>query len=236
MEEIAYVPSPSGYYNNLIVKGDVYINNLVSDTFRIRSYSSIFTLEIPDTSTLYINNIEVSHRRGSVFLSESKFDVVNNITNSITGMATPWPTNSKGGEGGDPKAADSSIPIEINGGTISISNVPGENSTLSLRTIKSNINIPNATVFTNNISDTNSPPIYVKNLTIFGMDIPKCPYNYYWQKVKVGDDVYTVLACNTTTCSNPEKEEYCIQNNQCWSSASCSCIDCATIPPGGGDD
>lgn len=227
MEEIAYVPSPSGYYNNLIVKGDVYINNLVSDTFNIRAYSSMLTLDVAQSSTLFVDNVEVPHKRGSVFLSESTYDIGEGIIHILTGISAPWTPGSsqKGGGGsGGQKSADNTIPININGGSISISNIPESNASFSLRDIQSITPLPNVNISAHNISDTNNIPIYVKNLSIFGMDIPKCPHNYYWQKVMVGSNVYTVLACRTSICADYLKEERCIQNGGYWNDTTCKCL------------
>lgn len=59
VEEISYVPSRSGFYNNLIVKGDATINKILTDPFDIRSYGSLLRLNFP-TSTIQINNLTVS--------------------------------------------------------------------------------------------------------------------------------------------------------------------------------
>lgn len=222
MDEVAYVPSPSGYYNNLVVQGDTYINQLITDSFNVQSYGTILTLKVASSSLLNIRKINVKNPIGSVIVKESSEEM------PTTGSFPNAPSQRKGGEGdkgdeGNNRQYPTYVPFNINGGSISVSSIKNGNSALELRDIETNAT-PLATIFTNDITNANQEPnIYVDHLSIFGMDIPQCPYNYYWQKVKVGSTVYTVLACNYNGCANPQGEEACLQSatNTCWENCEC---------------
>ena len=231
LEEIAYVPSPSGSYNSLIVKGNTKINNLVSYTFFIQSYSSILNVNVAENSRLYINNLVVSHPKGSVVLKE---DINDDGGGFIVVPVHPFGPAVRGGEtkGGD-RTNLNYIPVSINGGSFSVSKIQSANddSYVSINSFSfsdSKATSPNFYLYTDDIMSINNVDLNARNLYIFGMQIPKCPYNYYWQRVKVGGATYTVLACRKSSCSNYQDEEPCLQRGGNWmppGTNGCRCIE-----------
>jgi len=223
MEEIAYVPAPSGYYNNLVVKGDVTINELVTESFFIRAYSSLLKLSTKniDTTFFYIRDVEIYHDNAVAVMKESILD--NGSFN--THIAEP---NS------DDRASDTeseNIIFYMNGGQVSATRLMNDHDSsfnFTINNVYSSSSVPVINVTANNMSSTSTEDVRTKGLTIFGMDVPPCPNNYYWQKVKLPSGaVYTVLACNPTVCANPEQEEQCVgQTGYCWNPLTCQCAEC----------
>lgn len=226
MEEISYVPSPSGYYNNLIVKGSVRINEMVVNPFTIQSYSSLLRVNVDDDSRLLIKHVSVPHSKGTVIVKESIEDGGSFGGGIVAPVDPPVPAEKSGGksskndatvkdekevkEEGGSKATQFYIPFDINGGTLSVSGLDSDsNFYFSIGSISLEKSEPAIFASAQNIESINAVDLKTKDLTIFGMQVPKCPNNYYWQKVKVGSLTYKVLACNTTACSNPEEEEKC---------------------------
>ena len=223
LEELSYVPSPSGSYNSLIVKGNTKINNLVSYTFDIQNYSSILNVNVAENSILYINNLVVSHPKGSVVLKE---DIKDDGGSSII-VPVPSGPAVRGGEqkGGD---RTNYIPVSINGGNFSVSKIQSANDDSYVSINSFSFNEAKATspifyLYTDDIiSDNSNIDLNARNLYIFGMQIPKCPYNYYWQRVKVGGATYTVLACRTSHCPNYQEEEVCVAGGNNWGNCKCT--------------
>ena len=226
LEELSYVPSPSGSYNSLIVKGNTKINNLVSYTFDIQNYSSILNVNVAENSKLYINSLVVSHPKGSVVLKE---DINDDGGGSIIVPVPSGPAVRGGEQKGGDRTKLNYIPVSINGGNFSVSKIQSANddSYVSINSFSfsdSKATSPNFHLYTDDVMSINNVDLNARNLYIFGMQIPKCPYNYYWQRVKVGGATYTVLACRTNNnCSNYQGEEVCIQEGGTWSNATCTC-------------
>lgn len=219
IEEISYVPAPSGYYNNLIIKGDVKIKNLITESFFIRAYSSIIKLAVNlDMSYLFIRDLNVYNQYGAVVMKESTLD--NGSFNGL--IAEPNEENSRSTD-----TENDFVVFYMNGGIVSASrleNDHGSNFDFVVNTVYSSSSVPSINISTQDISSSSTTTdVRTKELSIFGMTVPKCPNNYYWQKVKVGGTVYTILACNTTSCSNPAGEEACLQSNptNCWLGCEC---------------
>jgi len=197
LEEIYYVPSPSGHYTNLISKGDAYINILATPTFDIHSYGSLLTIRIKnETSKINIGTLNILQSNGTATFAMPS-DTETLTTKAYAGFL--------------------SFSSSLNG----------------LRTLGINaLNLPQATTVlafnARNIfaHETNNSALYVNNLSIYGMQVPLCDHGYYWQTVNVGGNSYTILACNTTTCTNPQDEENCVVQGRTWNvvSGTCSCI------------
>lgn len=234
MEEIAYIPSPSGYYNNLVVKGNANINEIRTYPFDVHSYSSFLNLEISTTtSKIYISNLNVSTGTVALF---SEFDV-----NDVNGWAIQEP---------DPQRAESpsAATIYMSGGNLSVARSQNSSASLNIGLISFGDAIegktPKLQVRTKYFQYFNSivqSDFIVDNLYIMGMRVPNCRDNgghYYWQNVPVkvngSTEIRTVLACSTNNCPNPEQEESCLshntkfeQNRYRWNLESnpCACTD-----------
>ena len=192
IEDIYYTPSASGHYDNLIVKGNVDIKKLSTATFNIHSYSSLLNLRVVNAdNTLDIEELNVLNPNGT-----ATFTTEGNMT---------------------------SAQANINSGFLSFSfSQSGINPIVNISGIvlpKVDVHIPTINFNTHNFTANNNAnsALYVDNLEIFGMKIPQQCYNgYYWQDIKIGSNSYTVLACNTTNCPNPQKEEDCVTSGNFW--------------------
>ena len=220
MEEIAYVPSPSGYYNNLVVKGNSRIHELRTSPFNIQSYSSVLDLNLSTTSAIFIQNLTVASS-GTVGLSSSlPITQFANLSIQNPGGANPVTRPQ----------------IGMNGGNLIITrSTAGQDPTLSIQsfTFQSTdnkfMNVRTRDISYQGISDIN---FLAEQLYIMGMQVPPCPHGYFWTTVTVApDSQYTVLACNQTSCTNPEQEEACVtQTGKCWKDCTCkSGTDCPQL-------
>ena len=230
MEEISYIPSPSGYYNNLVVKGDVNIKEISTYPFNVHSYASFLDLEIStDTAKIYISNLRVSTGTVALF-SEFDINTVNNWS-----IHEPNPERSE-----PPQAAN----IYMSGGSLSLAQSTNSSASLNIGSITFGDAIvgksPRLYVKTQDFQYNGAiieTDFIVDNVYIMGMKIPSCPHKYYWQNVPVTgiSDPFSVLACNTTTCSIAQQqgEEACLskntngQNRYQWNTQShpCECVD-----------
>ena len=186
VDEIAYVPSASGYYNNLIVKGNTNVNKLSTETFNVQSYGSVLTINVSANSRLYIGQLSVSNEDGSVYLREGEdhglyFDPrLDEENNNILKM-----------QGGGILSVNRIVKTKGSSGGLNVNEIKwgwdkseeGRRLEINAHDIRSESNELN-----------------VKKLYIFGMEIPTCGENYYWQKVKVDNNYYGdgVLACDTS--------------------------------------
>lgn len=207
IEEVAYIPSASGYYNNLIIKGDVNINKLKTDTFNIQSYGSILDINVSDGSRLFINTLRIPHRNGSAALLSNQDE--SNYNNSNFSVVVPNnPPNRS-----TPPSPPSSEPdftnfhtVNMSGGALSLSKTRDADSSSQIQVRNLNF-MSNSKSPTLNIKVRDVYSIFADNslqvneLYIFGMKVPQCPGNYYWTNVTVGRTQYTVLACDTSTSS-----------------------------------
>ena len=192
MEEIAYVPSPSGYYNNLVVKGNVNIKKLDTQPFSIYAYSSILTIILKNDATLFIKNLNIDNPNGSAFLRETTNSTWENVS-----IVEPDPERTE---------QTSSIPFYLNGGHLSATAIAANNNnTITVTNLSLPTNLTSLLIQTRFLYSEGSDPIQVKNLEIFGMEYLKSCSDYYrWQRVRVGPgsgntNIYTVLVCNNST-------------------------------------
>ena len=187
MEEISYVPSPSGYYNNLVVKGDVKINKFESNPFSIQAYSSILTLKVKNDHNLYIQSLDIKKANGSAYLRESDNDISASITE---------PNPARGTQATEP------IHFYLYGGTLSANGTAGSpNMSIGSMSLPS---ITDLSVQTRFINQEGTDYMNVQTLYILGMDVPRCNGEYRWQRVRVGTgtgntNIYTVLTCSNGT-------------------------------------
>lgn len=227
MEEVSYIPSPSGYYNNLIVKGNADINELVTRSFDVQSYASFLNLETT-SSKIFINNLSISTGTVALFSEYAISDIMPDPLTGAKGTTSPIKITMHGGNlSVDRSQTGSSTNLNISDLSFA-DEIQGKTPELKART--SNM------VFDYSLANNNS--FFVKNLYILGMKVPSCPRGYYWQDVRIGDgnQVYTILACNTTLCQYPYTEEQCYQQNKCYSTSTCSCYTCQNANPGVEDD
>ena len=229
MEEISYIPSPSGYYNNLIVKGNSNIKNLYTFSFNVQSYASFLDLKLKDTNKMFIKNITISTGTAVLF-SEVPSSNINN-----------WQMNPEEGN-----RNESDIPtIVMHGGNLSIDKTNNLNvelkishiefpqhpnsasTTFDVRTQDSNYDYRNLGYDPNQNSQLG---LSANNVYILGMKVPDCEHGYYWQPIKASNNIdFTVLACSTNSCKNPQIEEMCLQAGKRFSSTpdangNCGCI------------
>ncbi len=200
IEQVAYIPSRSGFYNNLIVKGNATINNLSTNPFNIVTHGSLTTLNIPN-STIKISQVNVS--TGTVSQEGSAYIQMPSSDNLITSFG-------------------------INGGSLSVSRTPTASETPSNTTLKINAilhplteQVPTLYMRTQDFNDLLFANI---NLYIFGMKYPSQPK--YWQPVKIGSKKYEILAIEgDLNCDHPEREEVCLRKNiqECQSSSDPNC-------------
>lgn len=205
MEEVSYVPSPSGYYNSLIVKGDVYINKLRSNTsFDVISYSSFLDMEVLPPSSSQISILQIS--TGTLVVDN--YVDPNTITINLRGGSVSfYPSNY--------------------GSTVRIGN-----TTLQDITSPNVFNIHAQTVtFKGNNENRNANFLYLMGMRVPPyLTVDGCEQSYYWQSLKVGNTSYSVLACRTLTCSSYATEESCLQQGKYWcitngpnSTQTCTC-------------
>ena len=208
MEEISYIPSHSGYYNNLVVKGNTKINEIVTYPFNVVSYGSFLTLN--SSSKMHIGTVYVSTGTAALY---SNFSV-----DDVAGWSIVVPGYEP--ERGTKVSTVQPIALRMDGGNLSLSRSGAAASLLKIDPITfepASAKTPLLTIRTENFnypvpSDIKFHAI-VKNLYLFGMKVPSCTGGYYWQPVKAGGKLYYILACNTTTCVNPEYEEACLKKN-----------------------
>jgi len=213
MEEISYIPSRSGYYNNLVVKGNVKINELSTHPFDIVTYGSYLKFNVDNNSRMFAN---ISISTGTAVLN-SDFNV-----NEVGAWSISVPSASATGP----------ITLNMNGGSLSVSK-SNANSSLKINSISfqaPETQSPTLNIRTEDfILGSDAIPI-VDNLYILGMKIPTCQNGYYWQPVKAQNgNTYTILACNMTTCSNPEGEEACLRDGKTWDTSSAPTCSCTSI-------
>lgn len=206
MEEISYIPSHSGYYNNLIVKGDAKINEIYTYPFDVISYGSRLQVKALSPAQIFIGLISVSTGTVSLYSTFSLDDV--------SGWQIETPHIDRSGK----TASPSPIPLRMDGGNLSLSRSGSSPSLLKIDPIYFEPSVgktPLLSIRTENFnfSTTNGVAPFVDNLYIFGMRIPDCQNKYYWQPVKVEGVLHYILACNNTGCKNPEYEEACLQKN-----------------------
>ena len=123
------------------------------------------------------------------------------------------------------------IPITMNGGNLSVSKSNTTDTDLVIGSINFNASGGKSPVFnlkTNTLNYNLSHPFKAENVYIMGMKVPACEHGYYWQTVPVGENSYTVLACNMTNCPNPQDEENCLhQPGKFWNTSNAPNSDCA---------
>lgn len=225
MEEISYIPSRSGYYNNLVVKGNVKINELSTHPFDIVTYGSYLKFNVDNNSRMFAN---ISISTGTAVLN-SDFNV-----NEVGAWSISVPGTT---------STTSPITLNMNGGSLSVSK---SNASSSLQINSISFQAPETQTPTLNIRTedftlgTDAIPV-VDNLYILGMKIPgpnpssapvnqKCQNGYYWQPVKaINGNTYTILACNMSACSNPEGEEACLRDGKTWDTSSAPTCSCTSI-------
>ncbi len=188
MEEIAYVPSASGYYNSLIVKGDVNIKELWTYPLNIQSYGSFLDVTIKNSGTA-ISSITVS-------------------TNTFVSLKNTYLPS-----GATPTHL---VNMQMNGGKISLQqdNISNNNkyhlkigditkiyelsqgSTITYKTER--FTYPDETT---DISDIKALP--VKNLYIMGMKVPYCNGKTKWIQANMltSDVSFQVLYCDNAPAS-----------------------------------
>ena len=218
MEEVSYIPSPSGYYTNLIIKGNTNIKKLKTSTFNIQSYASFLDLNVTQPSILTISTITVS--TGTAALST--IEGFSSISN--------WTVRP-------PISYNWSLPIniEMTGGNISLSqSIDSSSANIYIKQIEfqSLSNTPQLSVKTENIDfSDNNLDVDINELYIMGMKVPSCPNGYFWTPVYVNNELksFQALACLevSTTC-NPQQEETCLHSgsDKCWNPTNCDCGDC----------
>ena len=202
IEEIYYVPSSSGYYTNLIVKGDANINNLVTSAFDLHSYGSLLDIRVANAN--------------------NQIDINNLVMETSSGTATFI-------TGENPEQINASVLAGYLSFTISQNNPALNINSIQLPHLESQNFYMQLNTNNLNVKDNNSL-LNVTGLEIYGMQVPSCPNNYYWQPVTVGGKSYNILACNTTACNNPQDEEACINKDPfygipfSWDSVLCHCV------------
>ena len=197
VEEIAYIPSSSGNYDNLVVKGDTQINELVTPAFNLHSYGSLLTVRTLNDA-IKVANLNISTGTASL------------IFNNNTDVGT---NTSK---------------VTVKGGSISLT----KNTTIASNVLVQELAFPkkvNVDLYLNARnaeSKNNSTTLMVNNLFIFGMRVPECENNYYWQKVyseqkESNKNIeYEILVCNPTKCNAADLEKTCSGN---WNASTCEC-------------
>ncbi len=194
VEDIFYVPSSSGNYTNLIVKGNANINNLNSGTFDIHSYGSLLTIRLAKAaSKINIENLFITASTGTATFVAPKYGL-SDIPNDYI----------KAGYLSYYRSVDTGN-VALNIASVSLPQINGKDIAMDFNA--------------HNVNATSYDKVYVNHLEIFGMTVPvTCPNNYYWQTVKVTegttDYTFNILACNTTNCPNPQKEEECVTSEK----------------------
>ncbi len=179
MEEIAYVPSPSGYYNHLIVKGDVNIKKLQTYPLNIQSYGSFLDITVNNSGTA-ISSITVSTNT-FVSLKNAEFPYAP-LPNAIATMTIYGGKVSL-------QQKDLSTPTY----RLKIENMP------SIQNLQSNSTITYKTQvfkYPQDVTYTNQKtPVGVKNTYIMGMKIPHCDYPGQWVQYTQQDTPFYILYC-----------------------------------------
>ncbi len=207
VEDIFYVPSSSGNYTNLIVKGNANINNLNSGTFDIHSYGSLLTIRLAKAaSKINIDHLSITASTGTATFVAPTYGLSNTPNVYIKAGYLSYYRSVDTGN------------VALNIASVSLPQINGKDIAMDFNA--------------HNVNATSYDKVYVNNLEIFGMTVPDtCPNNYYWQPVKVIENNtsydFEILACNTTNCTNPKKEEECLEKNSQywhWDSNLCQCI------------
>ena len=201
MEEIAYIPSRSGYYNNLVVKGNVHINRLQSFPVDMAVYSSLLKVNM-ETKT----EVSVTISTGTAII-----DVDDGGTTSGNNQQTPKTIVEYG------------VPIHFEGGYVSISsfddeeshrpslevlryNFPSDGATIDIKTenakFKQLENTDSTSMFMTPGGGGLNNYVHVKDLHIFGMKFPIChggtsqKNQWKWTPVSLPDNtIVYILSC-----------------------------------------
>ncbi|MBO4707526.1 MAG: hypothetical protein J5594_03080 [Elusimicrobiaceae bacterium] len=195
VEEIAYVPSRLGFYNNLIVKGNATINNLNTQPFNIRTHGSITTLNIPN-SAISIPQLTIAN--GTVSSQGSAYMVLPKLN-----------------------SGEHKIAFGMNGGSISASrtqNVENQTANFYIQAIQHDESvIPVLSVYTEDYIDPytsgSGGDIYILN-----MKLPMTAAGSYWQPVKIKQSdgtykKYIILVIHPGVDGDHPKEEVCLWRN-----------------------
>lgn len=214
MEEISYIPSPSGYYTNLVIKGNTNIKNLKTNSFNVQSYASFLNVNIAESSILSISTITVS--TGTVAL----------FSDFPASQINSWPVNPHLTKSG----IDTSLPINVymQGGNMSLGRTSSNSNSgqISVDTIAFPSNFgnktPKLTVKTIDLDyPYNNTSVLVEDLYVMGMHVPfnNCS-RLFWSPVYINEGQMLsgvfVLACSNSACVNPEGEELCLQQGKQW--------------------
>lgn len=188
MEEISYIPSTTGHYDNLIVKGNVYIKDLMTDNpFDIQSYGSLLTLR---TGSVYIHKLTMTGNNRTMALSSTSSNLSDTI---LSNPLAPGETNS---------TTKQTTPFTMHGGSLSIATASGtaeEQPVLLVDSISfyPTSGRPTYNIRTQNLNITKNIYVDSNGLYLMGMKVPYCTNGYKWANVTVSDDTksYSVLAC-----------------------------------------
>ncbi len=191
MEEISYIPSTTGHYDNLIVKGNVYIKDLITaKPFDIQSYGSLLTLRT-NTNHVYIHNLTMTGNNRTMALSSQSSNLTSTIMTNPLAPGETNPTNKQ------------ITPFTMHGGSLSIATANGTAVVQPVLLVESIAFYPTSgitptyNIRTQNLNITDN--IYVQNegLYLMGMKVPYCIKGYVWADVTVSDGTkpYSVLAC-----------------------------------------
>ena len=213
MEEISYVPSPSGYYNNLIVKGNAYINEIRTNPLDIQSYGSFLnmTLESP-------KGIEIS----SLTVKPDTSIALKNLPDETTPFwHTATTVNVLAGNAGMSFQIDTLTPpyaeledyheVKLESFPDSAPYIYSEGNPVYWAGIRNwQINSDKAIyirgeniAFEKGNVTTSERNNFISNRTyILGMRVPYCDNGYIWKNVQVGQSYFSILACNATTGHN----------------------------------
>lgn len=189
IEEISYIPSRSGYYNNLVVKGNVNINKILTDPLNIISYSSILDLKVPNENfPLKIESLSISTGTASIHIDSNNTTSTKELYNFVSNGGN-LSIHSIGSEDTQKASMD-----------VKLFHFPENESTSrhEIKVLTEDIGLEQL-----NGEDLNTY-VHVKNLYIFGMKFPECPQGYIWKTVKTADSVetmYTILVCNDNNSS-----------------------------------
>ena len=215
MEEIAYIPSPSGYYNNLIVKGNVNINELRTRPLNIQSYGSFLNMVVGTSKGTEISTVTV--------LADTSIALNNIPTEQTPVWNQPTIVNTTSGNAGLSFQIDNLTPenseledyhqVKIAGNFDEAPYLPTEhepdiywsgirnwtiNSDKAIYIRGEKLNFEQNYISHSGDSNRNS---FISNMTfILGMRVPYCGNAtkvgaYKWQEVSVGDGKFTILAC-----------------------------------------
>ena len=211
MEEIAYIPSPSGYYNNLVVKGNVNIKNLETAPLNVQSYGSFLNMEVKSKKGTQISTITV--------LTDTSIALNDMPKEKNPDIPTPTRVNVTAGNAAISFQVDTLKPekdeldlhqVKIGENTEApywgtggnywayIRNwTVNENKRINIRGEKLNFEQQYST------NPTEEQNTFITNMTfIYGMRVPYCgtPERgaFTWKTVSVGDKPLQILACDTS--------------------------------------